>query len=437
MRVTRRELLSVLAVTASTGCSSQSPGRSTRSAAADTPVATDTLPPEAGRHVFTHYQPTGNRVIAGQGGLPTAEPVDVKLDLTPRWLVGAGVGTGTAFVAVSGDGRVRGITFDAGEKVPLEIDPDSLPTGMPPVLDTGSSPPGLVKPPRDASPTAGVLPLDDGTVLFVDRDGSVGQWDGTSVIDSVSVDAIPDARIVEVGPDRAAVLTGATTRYDHGVLGDGIEADRVTMLETRDGLSIDWHARPEGGVIEGQAPIIADLAGDGRPTVIVTASDSREGARIVSFGLDGRKIAVGPAIGTGFRWRHQLAVAPFSDDGTPELAVVRTPHIGGRLEFYRLHGDRLSIVATRDGYSSHTIGSRNLDTTVAGDFDGDGRPEIVVPRNDHGTVAGVARSGNGTGERWNRTVGAPIASNLAAARRADGTLVLGVGRSDGSVRLWA
>ncbi len=437
MRVTRREILAVLGVAASAGCTSFSPGGSLRSPDADTRVTTTPMATEPGQYVFTHHQPTGNRVLAGRGDLPAADPVDVDLDLTPRWLVGGTIGTETFFVAVGADGRVHGIRVGAGDGTSADVDPDSLPSRMPPVLDTGSSPPELVTPPPDASPSAGILPLDDGTILFVDQEGSVGRWNGTSVIDSVPIDAILDARIVEVGPERAAVLSGATTRYDHSVLGDGIEADRVSMLETRDGLAVDWHASPTGSVIEGQAPIIADLTGDGRPNVTVTASDAQDGARLVSFDLDGRTVAAGPAIGHGFRWRHQLAVAPFSTDGTPEVAVVRTPHIGGRLEFYRREGDRLSIVATREGYSSHTIGSRNLDTTVAGDFDGDGRPEIVVPRNDHETVAGVARSGPGTAERWSRDVGATIGSNLAAVRRSDGTLILGAGRSDGSVRLWA
>lgn len=129
-------------------------------------------------------------------------------------------------------------------------------------------------------------------------------------------------------------------------------------------------------------------------------------------------------------------MAPFPTDGVPELAVVRTPHIGGRLEFYRWTDGGLSIAATLDGYASHSIGSRNLDTAVAGDLDGDGLPEIVLPRNDMATLAGVRRTGDGAAEAWTLSVDAPVATNLAAVGRGDGSVVLGVGRSDGTVRFW-
>ena len=78
----------------------------------------------------------------------------------------------------------------------------------------------------------------------------------------------------------------------------------------------------------------------------------------------------GPAIGRGNRWRHQIAVAPFGPNGERELVDVLTPHIGGVVEFYRMVGDRIEIVATVPGFTSHVIGSRNLDLALAADADG-------------------------------------------------------------------
>ena len=42
------------------------------------------------------------------------------------------------------------------------------------------------------------------------------------------------------------------------------------------------------------------------------------------------------------------------------------------VEFFQLENNELRIVAQVPGYTSHIIGSRNLDMALAGDFDGDG-----------------------------------------------------------------
>ena len=130
--------------------------------------------------------------------------------------------------------------------------------------------------------------------------------------------------------------------------------------------------------MEGISPIWADLNGDGQREIIVTLSDSAQGAQVVVYSESGERLAAGPAVGRGNRWRHQLAVAPFGVNGEPELAEVLTPHIGGIAGFYRLDGDSLNLVAQHGGVTSHPIGSRNLDMGLAGDLDGDGRVELVV-----------------------------------------------------------
>lgn len=93
-------------------------------------------------------------------------------------------------------------------------------------------------------------------------------------------------------------------------------------------------------------------------------------------------------------------VAPFGLEGQSELAVVRTPHIGGVVEFYRMEGDRLNIVAEIPGYSIHTIGSRNLDNALAGDFDGDGAIELLLPDQTHTRLEAIRRTGQGAEVVW-------------------------------------
>jgi len=128
-------------------------------------------------------------------------------------------------------------------------------------------------------------------------------------------------------------------------------------------------------VIEGTAPTWVDLNADGEREIIVTPSNANTGARMVVYREDGSLFATEDPIGQGFRWRHQLAVAQFIEGGSQEIAVVRTPHIGGVVEIYALDEDRLEIKAELGGYSSHRIGSRNLDSALSDDINQDGQVE--------------------------------------------------------------
>lgn len=435
MAVTRRHVLAVAAASLA-GCQTRFQG--------DAGSPTRTTPPEFDRtgtplkagvspYRFTHHRASGNRIVAGTGSLPTVDPVDVALEVQPAWVVGLAGTRSTQWVVAGEDGRVQVVTFRDRVTHSVETRPSSLPAGMPPVARAGTEGPDLLDPPPDVSPPSTPLPIGDGSVLFVDHAGDIGRWDGTSVTDRVAVGALPDARLIRYGSERVLALTGATDRYEHGVLGDAIEAGRLTMLDSSDGVSVEWHT-PVSGVIEAQAPIVGPLSGT--RSIIVTVSTASEGARIVAFGSNGQRLARGPPIGSGFRWRHQLAVAPFTSDGPSEVAVVRTPHIGGTVEFYRRAGDRLAIAATLDGYASHEIGSRNLDAAVAGDFDGDGIVEIVLPRTDHRTLAGIRRDGGSAREGWRLDIGGRISTNLATIQGPDGGLGLGVGRRDGTLRVW-
>ncbi|MCA9637439.1 MAG: hypothetical protein KC420_15540, partial [Myxococcales bacterium] len=195
-------------------------------------------------------------------------------------------------------------------------------------------------------------------------------------------------------------------------------------------------AVPPPAAIEALVPIWGDIDGDGEREVVVTVSDAAVGARIVAFAADGALLAEGPAIGTGYRWRHPIAVAPFGPAAEPEIAVVRTPHIGGIAEFYRREGASLIIVASTAGVSSHRIGSRDLDQAIAGDLDGDGRVELLVPSQGFDRLIALRRvEPDGVMSPWELPLPAPLASNLAAASD-DAGLVLGAGLEDGRLRLW-
>jgi hypothetical protein len=233
------------------------------------------------------------------------------------------------------------------------------------------------------------------------------------------------------------LLSDATTHYDHGVLGDAVEASSISLVETVPAPRVARRIElPSPRVVEGISPIWADLSGDGQREIIVTLSDLEQGAQIVVFSEAGEQLAAGPAIGRGYRWRHQLVVAPFGPDGELELADVLTPHIGGVVEFYQLAGDELEIVAQVPGYSSHVLGSRNLDMAVAGDFDGDGQIELLLPDQARTSLAAIRRQPGGAEVAWTVPIGDKGSTNLATVLFPDCTLAVGAGHEGNQLRLW-
>jgi hypothetical protein len=309
---------------------------------------------------------------------------------------------------------------------------------MPPLLIGTSEIDFLVSPDGNASVLGHPVPIlgSQNGQVYVSNIGEIVFLydDGKDVFD---LNALPDGRILFDEAGKLLLLTNSTQRYDHGVLGDKIEAAGFSLINF--GLPstrISSVQLASNQVIEGIAPIWTDLTGDGIRDIILTQSDPEVGAQIVVYSEAGDILAHGPPIGMGYRWRHQIAVAPFSPNGELELAVVRTPHIGGVVEFYRFEDNTLNIVAEAPGYSSHSIGSRNLDTGLAGDFDGDGHFELLVPNQEHNILHAIRRLEGGARSVWSLPLGGAYATNLVAVTLSNGKIGVGIGNENGILRLW-
>jgi hypothetical protein len=229
-------------------------------------------------------------------------------------------------------------------------------------------------------------------------------------------------------------LAGPTDRYPHGVLGDEIEASALQI-----GTDYGSNPRvdlPEHEVIEGISAIAALLADEGPFGFLVTVSDAEKGARLRAYDEHGEIIAESEPIGQGFRWLHQIGVGPTGPDGEIEIIAVRTPHIGGVVEAYRLRGDRFERVAAIEGYSSHVLGSANLDMALLADTDADGQLEVVVPTQAMTELAILERTQDGFTEVSRLPLDGRLASNVAAAVGRDGRLSLAVATDDGRLRVF-
>ena len=132
----------------------------------------------------------------------------------------------------------------------------------------------------------------------------------------LNLDIPSDARILTDEQGLLLVLTGATDRYPHGVVGDHIEAPSFALMDaTLDESSMITVEVESNSVSEGLSLIWADIDEDGEREIIVTVSNHQVGAELV-------------------------------------------------------------MSASLRGYTSHRIGSRDLDMAATVDFDGDGTESV-------------------------------------------------------------
>lgn len=420
------------AVAGIAGCAGANRSGSTSTAT----ISTDLAPPNPGtEYAYTHLRASGNRILNGAGDVEATDPVDIAVEGTPAWLLAfpddgdaGGETAGSLWTVVTSDGRAttHRAADGSSEQVAAHDTPWSPPLG---VLADGTV--GLVDPPADCSERTHPVPVDDGW-MYVTSDGDAVIRRGTGTT-RFEVAAPDDVRIVALGEDRYALYGRKTGRYTHGALGDTVEGSSLVVIDAAD-ERVETETRLDARtVFEGLSPMVADLDGDGANELVTTVADSSQGARIRLYGTDGTEVATGPVYGPG--WRHQLCVAPFAPDGTPELAVVRKPHVDRTVEFYRLDGEDLTVTATHEGFASHTYASRNLDGGLAADLDADGRPELLVPTTDRGTLAAVRRTADGAETAWQLSLDGTLATNVAGVALGDGRVAVGAGTPDG-VRIW-
>lgn len=218
----------------------------------------------------------------------------------------------------------------------------------------------------------------------------------------IPADIIPHSAIVEGMLDiRFAWLAGPTARYDHGVLGDAIEAAAL-KVETGAGKVLSYEL-PDQSVFEDLTPRLVDLDDDGRDEILVVRSTAGSGAAVAVLGIRDQAltlIAESPAIGRAYRWLNPVGAGDFDGDGRKEIAVVQTPHTGGVLILYRREGARLVEVVRERGYSTHAIGSTVLHMAAVLDLDGDGIDDILLPDQTRSRLSGVGYAGRQLRVLW-------------------------------------
>ena len=262
---------------------------------------------------------------------------------------------------------------DAAERLRLEI------------------PGGLAALERAAGIEAGISP-DAGRLIVVRPDGKRFELAmGSSALLLIPTDSrlvvapapdmLPDGEVSQgLGNIRRAWLTGATERYRHGILGDRIEASGVGV-ERADGEFL-YFDLAEDSVFEDRRARLYDIDGDGVDEIIAVKSYLDAGAALAVLEATDSSLelaAEAPPIGLSNRWLNPAGAGDFDGDGRPEVAYVETPHIGGTLKLYEYNNRTLTADGSAVGFSNHAIGSREQDQAAIVDWNGDGVVDLLVP----------------------------------------------------------
>ena len=353
---------------------------------------------------------SGNRIGLGSIDFTTLDEVVIELPDDAIWVTSDPAVTGGWFVVLSRGSTVR-------------VSPDGVVTTA---LDAG-----VDLPPE----------LDE-----------TGAANSPFRFHDLFIEPLEDGRVV-MAESIAAALVGPTGSYAHGVLGDALEASGVAWVDTCTGETgrIDM-AEPD--VIEGISPILYDVDTDGELEIVVTLANGNEGARLAAFELNGTLVGDSEPIGQGRRWRNQLAVGPFGPEGQIELISVRTPHIGGTVEAFRLvpgeadedssadpTGAFIPVAESDPNFTSHVIGARNLSLAIAIDATGDSIPDVVVPSANRETVFALTRTDVLDGDRqgWNvvgeRALDNELTGNIATQELSPGAAALAIPDGD-LLRIW-
>lgn len=388
---------------------------------------------------YTYQQPTGNKLVMGTGTFPNVSAASVQFDGVPLWVVGGVMNDAPVWVVALDDGRVivTQPTPNTDGVSALSLELAQISPQQPIAVRFDGDLPQLLTVGDDLSPLSHPVMVGD-ALAYVSTNGDLVLWRDGAAVARLLLDVQADARLAVNDQNQIALYSAQTSRYAHGIMGDGIEGGALAVVQV-DGDALTLLAEvelPADVVFEGIMPMWADMDDDGQVEIVTTVSGAQDGVFLRVYDIGDSVVLDSTPIGQGYRWRHQLAVGAFGINGETQLVDVLTPHIGGMVEFFDVRNGGLSVNNAQLGYTSHPIHSRNLDMALAGDFDGDGQPEVVFTDQAQQNIKAVVNSQQGVREVWSLSLEGRLSSNLAAVQVDGAGLALAAGTEDGRLWVW-
>ncbi|MEI9805039.1 MAG: VCBS repeat-containing protein [Pseudolabrys sp.] len=253
-------------------------------------------------------------------------------------------------------------------------------------------------------------------------------------------DALPDGRIATGSRDIArAWLAEPTARYDHGVLGDAIEAGAL-VIEKKDGKRQIVRLGADA-VFEDLQPRLADMDGDGRDEIVVVKSYLKRGSAIAVIAERNGKydiVAETPPAGQPNAWLNPAGIGDFNGDGKMDIALVRMPHVLGTLELWSWGADRrLRKTAEMTDTANHIAGARAIAMSATADFDGNGIADLVLPSFDRSRLRLISFAPQGKDTRPHEIAAVSLpdkaVTNIGLIATPSGPPAIAVGLADGTL----
>jgi len=207
------------------------------------------------------------------------------------------------------------------------------------------------------------------------------------------------------GSDQAAAwYDDPSNAYQHGILGDAIEAKQVWLRSPRstNSCGVLFANAGDAHVFEDTAPRLVDMDGDGIDEVMAVRSSFTQGAQLIVYqepvdplandNPDTLNVmASTPYIGRRNRWLAPIGAADLDGDGAMEIAYIDRPHLAKTLRIVSVQGDQLVEEAAIGGVTNHRIGERDI---AGGVRDCGQGPEMIVASADWSQLIAVTYTGD-------------------------------------------
>ena len=223
------------------------------------------------------------------------------------------------------------------------------------------------------APKATMAALNFATIAVTKQNGQFKlarietQGSQATITATAETEVLPDAHPLQIDFDTetpnqghiAILAKPDDATYQHGVLGDDVEAGEIQFLERHTLKPLAKKLTQQGRVFE--ANRLATFTENGKTKIVSVISGDGNGASTVVIGIKSGKLSIeaeSDPLPT-HRWQ-----SPFSFNR--KLYAIQMPHLKGNLVEYSLKGSQLAERFITSGLSNHRYGDyeTNLVTTT-------------------------------------------------------------------------